>query len=210
MTILLGSYALPFSLIAVYNQRASFFFFLLFIYLWLFGPASCTSTNQSASFQVQGLKRELVNAQKSRKMASASLRMALQKAAQIRLMEKEKNKSPSYAMRISLKIDKVVWSMLVDGKSFCRSWTKWHGESLKMPFISNAWSYKDPQRGERNRVKQMKYNVNISIVANLTPQKKKQNKYPTAKDHQELKSYCQTRDKQATKNDNPWVCWRNQ
>lgn len=42
-----------------------------------------------------------------------------------------------------------------------------------MPFISNAWSYKDPQRGERNRVKQMKYNVNISIVANLTPQKKK-------------------------------------
>ncbi|CAK9313018.1 unnamed protein product [Citrullus colocynthis] len=70
---------------------------------------------------VQGLKRELVNAQKSRKMASASLRMALQKAAQIRLMEKEKNKSPSYAMRISLKIDKVVWSMLVDGKSFAEA-----------------------------------------------------------------------------------------
>ena len=70
---------------------------------------------------MQALKRELVNAQKSRKMASASLRMALQKAAQIRLMEKEKNKSPSYAMRISLKIDKVVWSMLVDGKSFAEA-----------------------------------------------------------------------------------------
>ncbi|XP_031736364.1 protein SABRE isoform X2 [Cucumis sativus] len=70
---------------------------------------------------VQGLKKELVSAQKSRKMASASLRMALQKAAQIRLMEKEKNKSPSYAMRISLKIDKVVWSMLVDGKSFAEA-----------------------------------------------------------------------------------------
>lgn len=47
--------------------------------------------------------------------------MALQKAAQIRLMEKEKNKSPSYAMRISLQINKVVWSMLVDGKSFAEA-----------------------------------------------------------------------------------------
>lgn len=47
--------------------------------------------------------------------------MALQKAAQLRLMEKEKNKGPSYAMRISLKIDKVVWSMLVDGKSFAEA-----------------------------------------------------------------------------------------
>ncbi|XP_019225448.1 PREDICTED: protein SABRE-like [Nicotiana attenuata] len=67
---------------------------------------------------VQKLKKELVNAKKSKKVASASLRMALQKAAQIRLMEKEKNKSPSCAMRISLQINKVVWSMLVDGKSF--------------------------------------------------------------------------------------------
>ncbi|XP_015579784.2 protein SABRE [Ricinus communis] len=70
---------------------------------------------------VQGLKRELVNVKKSRKAASASLRMALQKAAQLRLMEKEKNKSPSYAMRISLQIYKVVWSMLVDGKSFAEA-----------------------------------------------------------------------------------------
>lgn len=70
---------------------------------------------------VQGLKRELVSAKKSRKEASVSLRMALQKAAQLRLMEKEKNKSPSYAMRISLKINKVVWSMLVDGKTFAEA-----------------------------------------------------------------------------------------
>jgi hypothetical protein len=36
-------------------------------------------------------------------------------------MEKEKNKSPSYAMCISLQINKVVWSMLVDGKSFAEA-----------------------------------------------------------------------------------------
>lgn len=47
--------------------------------------------------------------------------MALQKAAQLRLMEKEKNKSPSYAMRISMRINKVVWSMLADGKTFAEA-----------------------------------------------------------------------------------------
>ncbi|CAH2047248.1 unnamed protein product [Thlaspi arvense] len=73
------------------------------------------------SILVQGLKKELVYAQKSRKAASASLRMALQKAAELRIMEKEKNKSPSYAMCISLQINKVVWSMLVDGKSFAEA-----------------------------------------------------------------------------------------
>ncbi|KAK2394597.1 protein SABRE [Trifolium repens] len=67
---------------------------------------------------VQGLKRELVTAQKSKKEAQASLRMAMQKAAQVHLMEKEKNKSPSFAMRIFLQINKVVWSMLLDGKPF--------------------------------------------------------------------------------------------
>lgn len=67
------------------------------------------------------LKKELLSAQKSRKAASASLRTALQKAAQLRLMEKEKNKSPSYAMRISLQINKVVWGMLIDGKSFAEA-----------------------------------------------------------------------------------------
>ncbi|XP_068654022.1 protein SABRE-like isoform X2 [Aristolochia californica] len=70
---------------------------------------------------VQGLKKELGNKQKSRKAASALLRTALQKAAQLRLMEKEKNKSPSCAMRISLRIDKVVWGMLADGKPFAEA-----------------------------------------------------------------------------------------
>ncbi|CAH8392543.1 unnamed protein product [Eruca vesicaria subsp. sativa] len=77
------------------------------------------STRKSAL--VQGLKKELLYAQKSRKVASASLRMAMQKAAQLRLMEKEKNKSPSYAMCISLQFNKVVWSMIVDGKSFAEA-----------------------------------------------------------------------------------------
>ncbi|KAJ0982380.1 hypothetical protein J5N97_010635 [Dioscorea zingiberensis] len=73
------------------------------------------------SMLVQGLKKELGNIQKSRKAASVALRMALQKAAQLRLMEKEKNKSPSYAMRISMRINKVVWSMLADGKTFAEA-----------------------------------------------------------------------------------------
>jgi hypothetical protein len=72
-------------------------------------------------WQVQGLKREVVTAQKSRKEAHASLRMAMQKAAQVHLMEKEKNKSPSFAMRIFLQINKVVWSMLLDGKPFAEA-----------------------------------------------------------------------------------------
>lgn len=84
---------------------------------WLF----YVGLKDSMYSQVQRLKKELVNAQKSRKAASASLRTALQKAAQLRLMEKEKNKSPSYAMRISLQINKVVWGMLVDGKSFAEA-----------------------------------------------------------------------------------------
>lgn len=76
---------------------------------------------QSLPLQVQRLKKELGGAQKSRKAASGCLRLALQKAAQQRLMEKEKNKSPSYAMRISMQINKVVWGMLVDGKSFAEA-----------------------------------------------------------------------------------------
>ena len=62
-----------------------------------------------------------MTSQKSRKAASSALRTALQKAALLRIMEKEKNKSPSCAMRISMKIDKVVWSMLSDGKSFAEA-----------------------------------------------------------------------------------------
>ncbi|XP_057533189.1 protein SABRE isoform X1 [Amaranthus tricolor] len=70
---------------------------------------------------VQRLKNELGYVRKSRKEASALLRIALQKAAELRLMEKEKNKSPSYAMRISVQINKVAWSMLVDGKAFAEA-----------------------------------------------------------------------------------------
>ncbi|XP_058221220.1 protein SABRE-like isoform X1 [Rhododendron vialii] len=64
------------------------------------------------------LKKELGNAKNLRKTATASLRMALHNAAQLILMEKEKNKSPSCAMRISVQVNKVIWSMLADGKCF--------------------------------------------------------------------------------------------
>ncbi|KAL1308758.1 hypothetical protein HN51_050763 [Arachis hypogaea] len=68
---------------------------------------------------IQELRKELVVAKKARKEAYASLRVALQKAAQLQLMEKEKkSKSPSHAMHLSLQINKVVWSMLIHGKSF--------------------------------------------------------------------------------------------
>lgn len=67
------------------------------------------------------MKKELVNARRLRREACSDLRSAMRKAAQLRLTEKEKNKSPSYAMRISMKIEKVVWSMLIDGKSFAET-----------------------------------------------------------------------------------------
>lgn len=81
---------------------------------------SCQINHYFSSFQVQGLIQELGCIQKSRKTASGGLRLALQKAAQTRLME-EKNKGPSCAMRISVKINKVVWSMLADGKTFAEA-----------------------------------------------------------------------------------------
>ncbi|KAJ0229601.1 FMP27 [Hirschfeldia incana] len=71
------------------------------------------------SVLMEGLKKELFYVQKSRKMASASLRIALQKAANLQLMEK--NKSSPYAMRISLEINRVVWCMLVDGRAFAEA-----------------------------------------------------------------------------------------
>ncbi|KAK4742107.1 hypothetical protein SAY87_000108 [Trapa incisa] len=80
----------------------------------------CMITGGTATL-VEGLKRELLNVQKSRKEASSELRTALQKAAQVRLMEKEKNKSPSCAMRICLQINKLFWGMLIDGKSFAEA-----------------------------------------------------------------------------------------
>lgn len=70
---------------------------------------------------VHRLKKELVDVKCLRKAASVSLRMTLQKAARLRLMEKEKNKSPSCAMRISMQMNKIVWSMLADGKSFAEA-----------------------------------------------------------------------------------------
>ncbi|KAG9146005.1 hypothetical protein Leryth_015641 [Lithospermum erythrorhizon] len=73
------------------------------------------------SLLLNKLKKELANAKVSRKNASSCLRVALQNAAQLRLSEKEKNKGPSFAMRISLQIDKVAWAMLLDGKSFAEA-----------------------------------------------------------------------------------------
>ncbi|KAM0879685.1 hypothetical protein ACQ4PT_034073 [Festuca glaucescens] len=72
----------------------------------------------SKSMLVKRLKQELLNVLNDRKEAYCMLRSAMQKAAQVRLMEKEKNKSPSCAMRVSMRINKVVWSMLADGKAF--------------------------------------------------------------------------------------------
>ncbi|KAL4556533.1 hypothetical protein LXL04_039189 [Taraxacum kok-saghyz] len=68
---------------------------------------------------VQKLRKEVVNADKSRKAAAASLRVVLQKAAEQQVMEKdkEKNKGPSCAMHVSFQLQKVAWSMLLDGKS---------------------------------------------------------------------------------------------
>nr|CAB3500797.1 unnamed protein product [Digitaria exilis] len=70
---------------------------------------------------VKQLKKGLVNIRNGRKEAYSTLRIAMQKAAQLRLMEKEKNKSPSCAMRVSTRINKIVWSMLADGKSFAEA-----------------------------------------------------------------------------------------
>ena len=62
-----------------------------------------------------------MNVRIGRKEAYSTLRIAMQKAAQLRLAEKEKNKSPSCAMRVSTRINKIVWSMLADGKSFAEA-----------------------------------------------------------------------------------------
>lgn len=58
---------------------------------------------------------------KARKLAAKSLRIALQRAAQQRFKEKEKNKSVPSAMRISWAIGKIVWSMLSDGQAFAEA-----------------------------------------------------------------------------------------
>ncbi|KAK7301096.1 hypothetical protein RJT34_11956 [Clitoria ternatea] len=84
-------------------------------------PAKLHASDVQSRTWVQELKTELISAKNSRKEAYASLRMAMKEAVQLQLIEKEKNKSPSFAMRISLQINKVVWSMLADGKSFAEA-----------------------------------------------------------------------------------------
>ncbi|XP_021318208.1 protein SABRE isoform X2 [Sorghum bicolor] len=76
--------------------------------------------NNGKASLVEGLKRDFANLQKSRISASSALRKALSNASQSHL-EKEKNKTTSCAMRISMKISKVVWSMLADGNTFAEA-----------------------------------------------------------------------------------------
>lgn len=71
--------------------------------------------------QLEELKKEQGNIHKAIKEASSALRLVLQEAAEIRLLEKEKNKSPSCAIRIYVRINKVVWSMLSDDKPFAEA-----------------------------------------------------------------------------------------
>jgi hypothetical protein len=71
--------------------------------------------------QAQKLDVEFMVKSKARKAARLGLRVALQHAAQQQLALKEKNKSPSSAMRISWAFDKLVWSMICDGESFAEA-----------------------------------------------------------------------------------------
>lgn len=67
---------------------------------------------------MEGLRKAYINVQQSRKTAYTALRICVKNAAELRLLEKDKNKRPSSAMRISLQINKVIWSMVLDGKTF--------------------------------------------------------------------------------------------
>jgi hypothetical protein len=68
--------------------------------------------------QARKLELEFAVKCKARMAAQLALRVALQHAAQQQLMVKEQNRSPSAAMRISWACDKIVWSMICEGKSF--------------------------------------------------------------------------------------------
>ncbi|WOK92495.1 protein SABRE-like isoform X1 [Canna indica] len=70
---------------------------------------------------IQGLKKEQGNILKAINEAYSELRLVLQEAAQIKLTDKEKNKSPSCAIKVSVRINKVVWSMLIDDKPFAEA-----------------------------------------------------------------------------------------
>jgi phage tail tube protein FII len=67
---------------------------------------------------VERLRKAYLSVQQSRKTAYTALRTSVKNAAELRLLEKDKNKRPSSAMRISLQINKVIWSMVLDGKTF--------------------------------------------------------------------------------------------
>ncbi|CAM6099053.1 unnamed protein product [Calypogeia fissa] len=73
------------------------------------------------SAEIQMLEREFIAMRVERRSAYLTLRDTLQCAAQQRLMEKEKHRTPLAAMRISWAIDKFVWSMLCDGESFAEA-----------------------------------------------------------------------------------------
>ncbi|KAJ0735220.1 putative FMP27, GFWDK domain-containing protein [Helianthus annuus] len=94
--------------------------------------------NEGDMWMVQKLRKEVVNAQKARKAAAASLKVVLRKAAAERLMEKEKNKGPSCAMSVSFKLKKVAWSMLLDGKTISEI------EINDMERIFFRFTYTDP------------------------------------------------------------------
>ncbi|CAM6026648.1 unnamed protein product [Sphagnum balticum] len=55
---------------------------------------------------------------KARTAAQSAFRVALWRAVQQQFMVKEQNRSPSAAMQISWACDKIIWSMLCEGKSF--------------------------------------------------------------------------------------------
>lgn len=67
---------------------------------------------------MEELRKGYLDVRQSRKTAYTALRESVKNAAELRLLEKDKNKRPSSAMRISLQISKVVWSMVLDGKTF--------------------------------------------------------------------------------------------
>ncbi|XP_024390151.1 protein SABRE isoform X3 [Physcomitrium patens] len=67
------------------------------------------------------LQAELIVRKDKLRGERKALRKALQGAAQQQLMVKEKNKTPSAAMRISWVFEKLVWSMLCDGDIFAEA-----------------------------------------------------------------------------------------
>nr|CAB3498881.1 unnamed protein product [Digitaria exilis] len=88
---------------------------------WIISTTKTSLVKPLGLDSVAGLNKDFEKLKTSRKDGSSKLREALQKAAQPHLMEKEKNKTLSCAMRISMKISKVVWSMLADGNTFAEA-----------------------------------------------------------------------------------------